>query len=58
MSSDRWVIPSRKPRNPLVAASRSRHAGAHRDRRREARGGTARQLRAELRSLHSPPHET
>jgi hypothetical protein len=43
-----------KPRNPLVAAARFRHAGAH-DRRAGSRQAAQQALRAELRGLPAGP---
>ena len=47
------ILKTAKPRNPLVAPSRRRAAGAHRQ--RDARQAAQRSLRAELQHLrHSP----
>jgi hypothetical protein len=43
-----------KPRNPLVAAARFRHAGAH-DRRARSRQAAQQALRAEVRALSAGP---
>ena len=51
-------IPSRKPRNPFVAARHQRHAGAHRVSAGGQRQREQRDLRCELKRLeplrHSP----
>ena len=46
-------IPARKPRNPFVAASLRRAAGAHK--RRDARQEGQRSLRQELNRLRPSP---
>lgn len=49
------TMKTRKPRNPLVAAARFRHAGAHRSDRRIGRQQGERALQRELeRMKHSP----
>jgi hypothetical protein len=49
------IVKSLKPRNPLVAASRRRHAGAHRSAVGSQRQREQRSLRRELEALrHSP----
>jgi len=43
-----------KPRNPLVAAARFRHAGSHRPQAHGVRQQAKRDLRRELDRLHPP----
>lgn len=49
-------IKTLKPRNPLVAASRMRHAGAHRTSTSGLRQQGQAALRRELRELDRPRH--
>lgn len=49
---ERIRIETLKPRNPLVAASRMRHAGVHRRSAGGERQGAARGLQRELADLH------
>ena len=44
----KFTIPMLKPRNPLVAASRFRKAGAHRPKASAQRQALQRELRVEL----------
>jgi hypothetical protein len=46
--SQTLTLPRRKPRNPLVAATRLRHAGAHRREPSGQRQQAERALRSEL----------
>jgi hypothetical protein len=48
------IVERRKPRNPLVAPSMRRKAGAHRASESAARQRAQRAVRAALRELHSP----
>ncbi len=48
----KFTIAATKPRNPLVAAARSRHAGAH---RRNASAQRQRAAMALRRELQHPP---
>lgn len=51
------ILTVRRPRNPLTAAARARHAGAHRPgpgARRQAQRRELRQDLIRLGSLHSP----
>lgn len=49
------LIPRLAPRNPLVAASRKRLAGAHGKATHPNRAARAQALRVALKSLHPPP---
>ncbi|MFT3819369.1 MAG: hypothetical protein QM750_17320 [Rubrivivax sp.] len=55
---ERISLKTLKPRNPLVAAGRMRHAGAHRrgagGERQDARRGLQRELADLHRQRHSP----
>ncbi len=49
------VIPTIKPRNPLVAPARFRVAGSHRSHHETQRREGAQRLRRELDALKKPP---
>jgi hypothetical protein len=53
---ERISLKTLKPRNPLVAASRMRHAGAHRRSGGGERQGAERGLQRELADLHRQRH--
>ena len=53
---DHITVKTLKPRNPLVAASRMRAAGAHRRSAGGQRQGAQRTLQRELRELHQHRH--
>ena len=44
-----------KPRNPLVAAARLRHAGPHGSARKRERQSARRELRGALHEMHEGP---
>ena len=52
--SKKLIVPTLKPRNPLVAAVKLRRAGSHRPSQKAERQQQGRELRQQLKKIKSP----